>query len=42
MWMPTVVAAFWLRWIAHDGRLAVWQLGVNGALYVAYLTYVLS
>ena len=39
--LVTIVAAAWLRYIAHDGRLAVWQLGVNGLLYCAYLAYVL-
>ncbi len=40
--LVTIVAAAWLRYIAHDGRLAVWQLGVNGALYLSYLAYVLA
>ncbi len=38
----TLVAAFWLRWAALNGGLRVWHLFVNGGLYVAYLTAVLS
>jgi cation:H+ antiporter len=37
----TLVAAFWLRWMALTGGLKVWHLFVNGALYVTYLTAVL-
>jgi len=51
-WMPqkevllgvviTLVAAFWLRWVALNGGLRVWHLFVNGALYAAYLAAVLG
>jgi cation:H+ antiporter len=38
----TLAAAFWLRWAALNGGLRVWHLFVNGALYVGYLTVVLT
>ncbi len=38
----TLVAAFWVRWIALHGGLRVWHLWVNGALYGAYLAIALS
>jgi len=51
-WMPqkevllgvviTLVAAFWLRWVALNGGLRVWHLFVNGALYATYLAAVLG
>lgn len=37
----TLIAAIWLRVIAHKGQLQVWHLIVNGALYVLYLCLVL-
>lgn len=37
----TLLAAIWLRMMVQRGALQVWHLWVNGALYVAYLTYVL-
>ncbi|MEW6353605.1 MAG: sodium:calcium antiporter [Pseudomonadota bacterium] len=33
----TLAAALWMRFMLQRGRLQVWHLGVNGALYVAYL-----
>lgn len=39
--LVTLVAAFWLRWMAVAGTLRVWHLFLNGALYVAYLSAVL-
>jgi len=51
-WMPqkevllgvviTLVAAFWVRWVALNGGLRVWHLFVNGALYATYLAAVLG
>jgi cation:H+ antiporter len=38
----TLVAALWLRLMVARGQLRVWQLGVNGALYVTYLAIALS
>ncbi|MCA1977991.1 MAG: sodium:calcium antiporter [Thiobacillus sp.] len=37
----TLIAAFWLRWVALNGGLRVWHLFLNGALYAAYLAAVL-
>jgi cation:H+ antiporter len=37
----TFVAALWLRVILANGPLRIWQLAVNGALYVVYLTVAL-
>lgn len=37
----TLLAALWLRMMVQRGALQVWHLWVNGALYVAYLSYVL-
>jgi cation:H+ antiporter len=39
--LVTLVAAFWLRWMAVNGGLRVWHLFLNGALYVTYLAAVL-
>lgn len=39
--MITLLAAIWLRMMVQRGALQVWHLWVNGALYLAYLTYVL-
>ncbi len=39
--LVTLVAAFWVRWMAASGGLRVWHLFVNGALYVTYLAAVL-
>lgn len=33
----TLLAAFWLRWLAARGHLKVWHLWGNGALYAIYL-----
>lgn len=38
----TLVAALWLRIMLARGRLRVWQLLVNGGLYVTYLAVALS
>lgn len=38
----TFVAALWLRLMHAQGRLRVWHLGVNGALYILYLAIVLT
>lgn len=38
----TLIAAFWLRWMAGRGHLKVWHLWVNGAFYVTYLAIALS
>ncbi len=37
----TLIAAAWLRYMLSRGQLRVWMLGVNGALYVTYLTVAL-
>lgn len=37
----TLVAAFWLRWVAINRGIRVWHLFVNGALYISYLAAVL-
>jgi cation:H+ antiporter len=37
----TLIAATWLRVMLARGQLRVWMLGVNGALYVTYLTIAL-
>lgn len=37
----TLIAAFWLRWVALGGGIRVWHLFVNGALYLSYLAAVL-
>lgn len=36
------LAALWLRLALRKGHLRVWQLGVNGALYLAYLALMLT
>jgi cation:H+ antiporter len=36
------LAALWLRLALRKGHLRVWHLGVNGALYVAYLVLMLT
>ncbi|MSR14694.1 MAG: sodium:calcium antiporter [Gammaproteobacteria bacterium] len=51
-WAPSVevligvivayLAGFWLYLLARRGGLRVWHLGVNGALYVAYVTAMLT
>jgi cation:H+ antiporter len=38
----TFVAALWLRTMLSRGQLRVWQLWVNGALYVLYLAIALA
>lgn len=38
----TLVAALWLRLMLFRGQLRVWHLGINGALYAAYLTIALG
>lgn len=38
----TLAAASWLRLMVARGQLRVWQLGVNGALYVTYLIVALA
>ena len=38
----TLIAAFWIRWMALNGGLRVWHLWINGALYAAYLAIALS
>ncbi len=35
-------AALWVRLMASCGQIKVWHLGINGAMYVAYLVIVLS
>ena len=37
----TLLAALWLRLMLARGQLRVWHLGINGALYAAYLVIVL-
>ncbi|MGH8670503.1 MAG: sodium:calcium antiporter, partial [Burkholderiales bacterium] len=38
----TLLAAGWLKFMLRRGQLQVWHIGVNGALYVGYLTYALA
>jgi cation:H+ antiporter len=38
----TLLAAIWLRWAMSRGTLKVWQVWVNGALYITYLVIALS
>ncbi|MCX7628461.1 MAG: sodium:calcium antiporter [Methylophilaceae bacterium] len=38
----TLLAALWLRWMAQRGHLKVWHLGLNGGLYLSYLTIALA
>jgi cation:H+ antiporter len=38
----TLVAAFWLRLRVRSGRIVLWSLCLNGALYLAYLAITLS
>jgi cation:H+ antiporter len=38
----TLIAAAWLRLMLSRGQLKVWHLGVNGALYITYLSIALS
>lgn len=40
--MITYVAAIWLRTAMQRGKLRIWQLYVNGGLYLVYLAAVLS
>ncbi|MBU3644765.1 MAG: sodium:calcium antiporter [Candidatus Methylopumilus sp.] len=37
----TLIATLWLRWQISLGQLQVWQLGLNGLMYVIYLTIAL-
>jgi cation:H+ antiporter len=37
----TLIATLWLRWQSSRGQLQVWQLGLNGLMYVIYLTIAL-
>jgi cation:H+ antiporter len=39
--MITYVAAIWLRTATQRGKLRIWQLYVNGGLYLVYLAAVL-
>lgn len=38
----TMLAALWLRWAISRGQLKVWQVWVNGAMYVTYLFIALN
>ena len=38
----TLLAAIWLRWMASRGHLKVWQVWVNGGLYITYLVIALA
>ena len=38
----TLIGAAWIRWMAGRGRLKVWHVWVNGALYVTYLVIALA
>ena len=38
----TILAALWVRLMISRGQIKVWHLGVNGAMYVAYLVIVLG
>jgi cation:H+ antiporter len=38
----TLIASLWLRVMLARGQLRVWHLGVNGALYIAYLVIALA
>jgi len=40
--MMTLVAAIWLRYLVATGGIKVWHLLVNGAMYVSYISLVLS
>ena len=40
--LVTLAAAAWLRLMVQRGQLRIWHLGVNGALYVTYLTIALA
>ena len=37
----TYLAALWMAFLAHHGKLNVWHLLVNGGMYAAYLIFVL-
>lgn len=37
----TYLAALWMAFLAHHGRLSVWHLLVNGGLYAGYLLLIL-
>jgi cation:H+ antiporter len=39
--LVTIAASAWLTVLAHRGRLHVWHLLANGALYLGYVLYVL-
>ncbi len=38
----TLIAAFWIRWVALNGGLRVWHLWLNGTLYAVYLAIALA
>jgi len=38
----TILAALWLRLMSARGQIRVWHLGLNGALYVTFLSIALS
>ena len=38
----TLLAAIWLRYLVATGGIKVWHLLVNGAMYVTYISLVLS
>jgi cation:H+ antiporter len=38
----TLLAATWLRWAVSRGHIKVWQVLVNGVLYISYLAIALS
>jgi cation:H+ antiporter len=38
----TLLAALWVRIMISRGQIKVWHLGINGAMYVTYLVFVLS
>ncbi|MEO6697196.1 MAG: sodium:calcium antiporter [Gammaproteobacteria bacterium] len=40
--MVTLAAALWIRLMLRRGQLRVWHVAVNGALYISYITVVLS
>jgi cation:H+ antiporter len=38
----TLVATAWLRWMAGRGHIKVWNVWINGALYLTYLVVALA
>jgi cation:H+ antiporter len=38
----TLLGAIWLRWTVSRGHIKVWQVWVNGTLYITYLAIALS